>query len=455
MSFKLVKKTRRLFRPCPGLNSAVQGLLVAAATALLGLTTLWSGEAKPPFTLTCDHANATYKVSEPIRWSVDGDTLERFGEVNYVLKKGGLTTLLHGKSTLRNLPAKLETNLNEPGTLFLEVQGRDGDGKSVRVLGGAVVAPERIAPSLPVPNDFDSFWKEKLTELAKVPAEPTLVSADSGKEGVSYWKISLRNIRGTHIHAQLARPKTGGKFPAMLVVQWAGVYPLQKAWVTDPAGSGWLVLNINAHDLPIDEPEAFYEKQSKGALKDYPGIGNDDRETTYFLRMYLSCYRAAEYLSQRPDWDGKTLLVTGGSQGGLQALMTAGLHPRITAAVASVPAGCDLTGPEAERSPAWPMWYWKTQWKDAHKVREASRYFDVMNFAPRITCPILVGVGLVDETCPPAGILATVNQAKGPKEIVLLPHGDHSGSYNSHQAFNERAAAWKQALLEGRPAPVR
>ena len=39
--------------------------------------------------------------------------------------------------------------------------------------------------------------------------------------------------------------------------------------------------------------------------------------------------RAVEYLSERPDWDGRTIVVTGGSQGGLQALVAAGLdgHP--------------------------------------------------------------------------------------------------------------------------------
>ena len=101
----------------------------------------------------------------------------------------------------------------------------------------------------------------------------------------------------------------------MLIPQWAGVYPLEKAWVTDRAAEGWLVLNILAHDLPIDEPAKFYEEQSAGPLKDYWAIGNDDRETSYFLRMYLSCYQAAEYLTQRPDWNGKTLVVTGGEPG--------------------------------------------------------------------------------------------------------------------------------------------
>lgn len=57
---------------------------------------------------------------------------------------------------------------------------------------------------------------------------------------------------------------------------------MQKGWVGDRAAEGWLALNINAHDLPIDESPQFYTAQNAGPLKDYPAIGNDDRETSYF-----------------------------------------------------------------------------------------------------------------------------------------------------------------------------
>lgn len=173
----------------------------------------------------------------------------------------------------------------------------------------------------------------------------------------------------------------------MLIVQWAGVYPLQRSWVSDQAAEGWLVLNLNAHDLPIDEPEAFYREAANGPLKDYPSIGNDNRETSYFLRMYLSCYRGAQHLTERPDWDGRTLVVTGGSQGGLQSFVTAALHPKVSALMACVPAGCDLLGPIAGRKPGGPMRYYQTKDKDEtrgrgcrHRSKGASR---MLPYRPR------------------------------------------------------------------------
>ena len=175
-----------------------------------------------------------------------------------------------------------------------------------------------------------------------------------------------------------------------------------------------------AHDLPFDQPQEFYKKIASTTLKDYPAIGNDDREKSYFLRMYLGCYRAADYLANRPDWDGRTMVVTGTSQGGQQSIITAAISPKITALMADVPAGCDPTGLAVDRMPGWP--YSGGNMANARKpnVAETSRYFDAVNFASRVKCPALVATGLIDVTCPPAGVLAACNQFQGPKEVLIM-----------------------------------
>lgn len=402
-----------------------------------------------------DHASGIYKIGQPIKWSVRWSGEGVNNRVSFNLKRGGLIEIQKGDLEFSSNTATFESKLDAPGTLLLEVKATADDGKELRALAGAVAGPDQIQPSVARPDDFDSFWEAKLRELESVPPNPQLERSDSGKASVDYWKITLDNIRGSHINGQLARPTTGDKLPAMLIVQWAGVYGLQKSWVTDRASEGWLTLNIEPHDLPIDEPESFYNEQVAGPLKNYCAIGNEDRDSSYFLRMYLSCYRAADYLAQRPDWDGRTLVVIGGSQGGLQALMTAAIHPRITAALAIVPAGCDAHGPDVGRSPGWPQWYNQVQGKDPAKVRRASDYYDVVNFASRIKCPVIIGAGLIDEVCPAEGILAACNQIRAPKEIIILPSGDHPNTHNSHEPYTKRCwGDWLPALRQGKPAPV-
>src|SRR6202012_3515604 len=217
-------------------------------------------------------------------------------------------------------------------------------------------APEKLKAGVAAPEDFDAFWKGKLAELDKIPANPVLTRAPSDKEGGQYSKVTLDNINGPHVQGQIARPATGTKFPAILQLQYAGVYPLQKSWVTEKAAKGWLALNILAHDLPIDEAEAFYQAQAAGPLKNYASIGNESRETSYFLRMLLGDHRAVEYLASRPDWDGKTLVVIGTSQGGMQSFFTAAYFPKVTAVIVEVPAGCDPGANSAGRAFGWPYW---------------------------------------------------------------------------------------------------
>jgi cephalosporin-C deacetylase-like acetyl esterase len=353
----------------------------------------------------------------------------------------GVVQVTDGTGTLKVAGKKV-------GTLLAELKYGD-----VKAFGGAVFNWPAIQPSAPEPDDFDEFWDSKIAELDAVPMDVVLEKVDVPGD-VDYWKITMNNIRGTKIQGQIARPKkVEGKLPAVLQVQWAGVYPLKQEWVTDPAAQGWLAMNIIAHDLPIDHDQEFYDTLKAGALNNYPAIGKEDRETSYFLRMYLSCYRAVEYLLQRSDWDGKVLHLKGGSQGGLQSIMLAGLNPAVTSVTAKVPAGCDHTGELVGREPGWPKWYRCETGSDT--ALNACKYYDVVNFARRIKCPVLVGVGLIDTTCPPAGVIAMFNQLAGPKRLVVMPVSGHKNKNESQAAFLESEQDWLAALREGRPLPLK
>lgn len=81
--------------------------------------------------------------------------------------------------------------------------------------------------------------------------------------------------------------------------------------------------------LRISRPKEFYEELKSGKIKGYPRLGNADREQSYYLRMFLSCYQAARYLASLEAWDGKRLVVYGSSQGGAKALATAYLSEKV------------------------------------------------------------------------------------------------------------------------------
>ena len=422
--------------------------------ALLVSTTICFAQ---PVTVTADRADGVYNVGDTVRWRVKwpkGAPVP--AGARYVLKSGGLKEVGQGELKVEGNVATLESKFDEPSTMLLEVKW-DPASNVNRAFGGAVAAPQKIQPASPPPDDFDAFWKAKLDELAKVPASPVLTQGDAGKPGVDYWKVTLDNIRNTHVNGQLARPQKGAKLPALLILQWAGVYPLQRSWVTDRAAEGWLALNILPHDLPIDNPPSFYKEQYDGPLKNYWTIGNEEPDQSYYLRMYLSCVRALDYLKSRPDWDGKTLVVHGTSQGGQQALALAGLRSDdVTAVTPFLPAACDMLAPEVGRASGFPNWYVQT-WggRDAKRVRDASRYYDPVNFARNIKCPVLIGLALHDDLAPPSSVLAAANVITAPKELVILPRAGHQDERGSQKPYNDRLyGAWLPALRQGKRGPV-
>ena len=230
------------------------------------------------------------------------------------------------------------------------------------------------------------------------------------------------------MHGYIAKPDKPGKFPALVIFQYAGVHALRPSTAMNRATEGWLAFDVVSHDVPPD--------QADGVSSHYELIGNTNRETCYFLKMYLRAVRALDYIASHPDWDGKTLVLMGTCMGGQQALVGAALRPdRVTAVIANQPSGADLNGDLHGRKAGYPYW-------PAHdpQVMATAPYFDIVNFAPRITAPVLASMGFVDTTSPPAGIWTVLNQLSGPKEVVTMIELDHTSRTPERRgAFRARA----------------
>jgi len=55
----------------------------------------------------------------------------------------------------------------------------------------------------------------------------------------------------------------------------------------------------------------------------------------------------------------------------------------------------------------------------------ALSYFDNMNLAPRVRCPTLISVALLDDVCPPSGIFAAYNRLECPNELAIYRYHNH------------------------------
>jgi cephalosporin-C deacetylase-like acetyl esterase len=402
-----------------------------------------------------------YAVNKTVGWTVAVAAGQQAapGAYAYVVKENGQRPIKNGSLDLSKGPATIETSLTAPGMVRVEIRPPEGvkdfgdvhtGGAGVVVLGAAV-DPTKIQPVMARPADFDAFWSSKIALLDKLPVNPVVTPKESGVADINYATFRLDNIGGAHVYGQMAWPKRDGKFPAMIIFQWASSpYPLQKSWVTDRAAEGWLAVNVEPHDVPSDMPQAFYDALPQ-MIREYAKLNNTDRDHNYFLQMYLGDYRAVEFLTGLSQWDGRTLVAQGTSMGGQQSLVMAGLSSKITATVVNVPAGSDANAALRGRMAGYPNWD-----STNPTVMETARYFDVVNFASHITVPSLLAMGFIDEVTPAIGIWTTFNQIAGPKEAVPMidsPH-NHQATAGQLMPYTRRSAAWLSALVRGSAPPV-
>jgi cephalosporin-C deacetylase len=385
-------------------------------------------QAQDPAALqvAAERAGATYQCGEDATFALD---LTRAGEpvaeatAHYVFTLDGGRVIAEGELPVREGKATVASKLDEPGILRLVVTWDDA-GQTVTAIGGAAYEPERIQPGADEPADFEAYWDAQKQALAAIPMDAQLTPMPNlSDDARDVYKVNLANIDGSRVYGWLAVPRSAGPHPAVLTVPWAGVYPTPLGLI-DWARSGFLAMAISAHNYDVDMPQTEYETLSKGALDGYPYQGRDSRDTCYFRRVYLGCVRAVDYLVSREDWDGRSMIVMGSSQGGGLSLVTAGLDPRVTALAANVPALCDHLGFRAQRQPGWPILV-----QQGNAAQEATAgYFDAVNFARHAKCPAIVGVGFVDTVCSPSSVYSAYNVLTGPKQIVPTPAMGHSQS---------------------------
>ena len=170
----------------------------------------------------------------------------------------------------------------------------------------------------------------------------------------------------------------------------------------------------------------------------YPGLltyGMVDRNTYSYRGFYMDACRAVEFLLARDEVDGDRIGVTGHSQGGGLTVSTAALRPEIKAAAAGAPYLCgymdaiDLTDAYPYREIAD---YLRMNPDSQQQVEDTLAYFDGINLAHRITCPIIVSVGLQDSTCPPETGYAMFN-AIASADKRMYAYDGHGHDANNHQ----------------------
>ena len=382
-----------------------------------------------------NHADWIYKTGEKATVEVqfykygiprDGVTVSyEIGGDMMPAETSGSVTLKQGKAVITI------GTMKEPGFRDCRMTATV-DGKSYKHHVKVGFSPENIKPYTQMPKDFKEFWDNNKAEVAKYPLTYTKeLAKEYCTDKVDCYLVKLMlNSRGQSIYGYLFYPKNAakGSCPVVLCPPGAGIKtikePLRHKYYAE---EGCIRFEIEIHGLnPTMTAEEFKEISDafNGRENGYLNNGLDNRDNYYMKRVYLACVRSIDLLTSLPEWDGRNVIVQGGSQGGALALITTGLDNRVSACVANHPALSDMAGYKAGRAGGYPHFF-RTAGMDTPDKLKTMAYYDVVNFSRLIKVPTYITWGYNDDVCPPTTSYAVYNTLDCPKEALITPINEH------------------------------
>jgi cephalosporin-C deacetylase-like acetyl esterase len=290
---------------------------------------------------------------------------------------------------------------------------------------------DQILPYTQMPSDFKEFWNKNKQELNSFPLTYTKeLAKEYCTDKIDCYLVKLQiNKQGQSVYGYLFYPKNAKKknCPVVLCPPGAGIKtikePLRHKYYAE---QGCIRLEMEIHGLnPTMTTEEFKEISTAfGNESNYLNINLDNKDNYYMKRVYMACVRAIDLLTSLPEWDGKNVIVQGGSQGGALAIVTAGLDERVTLCVANHPALSDMAGFKAERADGYPH-FSRTPGMDTPEKIKTMSYYDVVNFARLVKAHTYITWGFNDDVCPPTTSYAAYNVLTCPKEALITPINEH------------------------------
>jgi cephalosporin-C deacetylase len=288
---------------------------------------------------------------------------------------------------------------------------------------------EAYVSSVVRPADFDAFWADILAEAQRIPLNPSAEYVPlRSTQDVDVYDIHYDSLDGVRIAGWYCVPK-----PSIAPPPYPGLL-LVPGYISEPTlPKSWAKLGYAAVGVAPRGKLRSNARYNPG----YPGLlahNIVDRNTYAYRGFYIDACRAVDFLHTRAEVDPLRIGIHGSSQGGALTLVTAALRPEaIACGAAGAPYLCGFMD-AAQLTHSYPYQeindYLRLYPQREALVRETVAYFDGINFAPLIRCPMLVNIGLEDDVCPPETGYAVYRLMTCPKHLDTYPRCAHdAGSY--------------------------
>lgn len=291
----------------------------------------------------------------------------------------------------------------------------------------------------PRPHDFDEYWERALKEMMAQDANLELKPSEFQVPFAECFDLYFTGVRGARIHAKYIRPKKSEK-PHPAVVMFHGYSGNAGDWF-DKLPYVALGYSVFAMDV----------RGQGGSSQDVGGVigntlqghfirGLDDHEDNLLFRhIFLDCAQLAYIAMDMPEVDGSRVGVTGWSQGGALTIACSALVPEIKRLAPVYPFLSDykrVWEMDLARGAYEELRLYFRRFDPRHEredeVFTRLGYIDIQHLAERVQGEVLMGISLMDTTCPPSTQFAAYNKIPSAKQCVIYPDFGHEGLPDMH-----------------------
>lgn len=364
-------------------------------------------------------ASYTYEVKNPTDNDQDGTvSYQVFSESGKPLNKEVKNVHIRKKSSETYSFDIAEKDAGFYKVSFM-VNVSDYDDTTKRVFG---IRPDEIKSQHPKPADFDEFWDNTKAELAKVaPKFKVTPMPKMNTENRKVYAIEMQSLGNYTIRGWMTVPIIHNKNHKFAVLLGLPGYQVD----LHP------MVGLD-NDLVIITLNVRGQGNSRGPLNtrrdEYIFYRVEDKNN-YVMRGAISdCLRCVDFICSQPYLNHDQILASGGSMGGFLAVATASLDKRVKLCSAQNPIFCDIRNLPGEVN--WPVSSFEKYVATRpgltmDKVLDNLDYFDVKNFASELSCPTLMGIGLLDPFAPANNEYAAFNSIPSKKRILVFKDLGH------------------------------
>ncbi len=374
--------------------------------------------------------DGTFDGKEPITYNLElhnNYPISQEGTFKYIVKEAITGAVISEKKYDVKLSKKSSKNFKlkvatppQPGIYNLEfsINTTTYDDTTHYAFGYEIA---QIKSPYHRPDDFDDFWKTAMDELATIsPSYKIEEDFEQSNKLFNVYRVEMSSIDNIRINGWLTIPKTamGGKFPVL--VGFGGYQVLARPLFFDE----FISFTVNVRGADRNNMSDVNPNN-----QDILTLNINDPLKYIYRGIYMDCIRAVDFLfaNENMGFDVNRIAVFGGSQGGSLALITAALlNKKIRTCVADNPTFCDyhinlLMEPQIREASFVLEYLGKYLRTNASfftkdEMLQTLSYFEIQNFMPKVKCPVLFGIGLLDPLAPAVTTIAAYNKMN--KEVI-------------------------------------